>query len=112
MKNYRTMFCTIITYVFKLESFRKQEVDLDCRQCFFFAQCCFDLNIQLRTVECCFTFSFEERKTCFFNYLTKHTLSRIPHFVVSKVFLSILRITVGQTEAVFVNTEIAVYLLD
>ncbi|MNE57906.1 hypothetical protein D3C80_1528970 [compost metagenome] len=106
------MLVAVVSDILQLEALRQQEVDLYSGQGFFFAKRGTDLHIQLRSVECCFAFRFKERQTGFFRYLAQHTLCSLPHFIVLEVLLSILRITVGKTETVIVNTEIAVYLLD
>ncbi|MNZ66596.1 hypothetical protein D3C78_848250 [compost metagenome] len=88
------MLLAVIADIFQLKALWKQEVELSGGKCLFLAESCFDLYIELRTVEGSFALRFEEWKLQLLDNLTKHALGHFPHFVVLEILLRILRITV------------------
>ena len=102
------MFFSISSDVFKVKTFWKQEVQLDCRQCFFITKGSLHLDIKFWTVEGSFTFCFKVVKFHVIHGWFQHALSIFPHFVIVKVFVSIFRVTVWQTETIVSQVEIFV----
>ena len=91
-----TLFLTIFIDVVHIKLFSKKSIPLDRDHCIFFSVYIFGIDINLRSVECSFSNILCKWNVQFFKHLADMSFCLIPHFCITDVFLSVVRIPFGK----------------
>ena len=91
-----TFLVAVFVDIVHIELFSKKCIPLDCDHGIFFAIYVLCVDIDLRSVECCFSDILCERNVQFFEHLTDIFFCLIPYFRITDVFFSVVRIPFGK----------------
>ena len=101
-----TFLVAVFVDIVHIELFSKKCIPLDCDHCIFFAIYILSIDVDLRSVECCFSDILCEWDVQFFEHLTDIFFCLIPYFRFTDVFFSIIRIPFGQMIGyIFLNAK-------
>ena len=89
MDDVRTLFVTILIDIVHIKLLSKKRIPLDCDHCVFLTIYVLRIDINLRSVECCFSDILYEWNVEFLKHCTDMTFCLFPYFRCSNIFLSI-----------------------